>query len=61
MKKQMILQIGVFGKPSGAYVTLVGPGSAVHVHVGLEVPRRRERLGAEVAFVRLLLRKKIGR
>jgi hypothetical protein len=57
MQEQMILQVRMFGEPSRAYVTLVGPGTAVHVHVRLEVPRRRERLGAEAAFVGLFLGK----
>lgn len=58
MQKQMILQIGVLGEPSRAYVALVRPGAAVHVHMGLEVSGRRERLRTETALVGFLLWKK---
>ena len=60
MQEQMVLQVGVLREPSRADVTLVRPGSAVDVHVGLEVPWSRERLGAEAAFVGFFLWKKIG-
>lgn len=56
----MVLEVGMLRESSRADVALVGPGTAVHVHVGLEVTRCRERLGAESTFVRLFLKQKLN-
>lgn len=55
MQKEVIFQIGVLGKASGADVAFEWPRAAVHVHVRLEIAGRGERLGAQIALVRLLL------
>ena len=51
----MILQVGVFAESSVADVAFEGPGPIVDIHVRLEVSGCRERLGAQSAFVWLLL------
>ena len=51
----MVLEIGLLAEPAVADVALEGPRARVHVRVRLEVARRRERLGAHRALVRLLL------
>ena len=51
----MVLEVGEFGEPAVAHLTLVGPAAVMHLHVGLEVARGGERLGAQGALVRLLL------
>ena len=55
MQEEVIFQIGVLGKAPRADVAFERPRSAVHVHVRLEIAGRGERLGAQVALVRLLL------
>lgn len=57
VQEEVIFQIGVLGKASGADVAFERPRSAVHVHMGLEIAGRRERLGAQIALVRLLLQR----
>jgi len=52
----VIFQIRVFAEPSVADVTLERPRSVVHVHVRFQIAGRRERLGAQSALVRFLLR-----
>jgi len=56
----VVLEIGVFAETAVADVTLEGPRAVVHIHVRLEVAGRRERLGAQLALVRLLLRTQRG-
>lgn len=51
----MVLEIGVFTESSVAEVTLEWPGSAVYVHVTLQISRGRKRLGTQLTLVRLLL------
>ena len=55
VQEQVILEVGVLAEPSVADVALEGPGPIVNIHVRFEVPRRRERLGAQTTFVGLLL------
>lgn len=57
VQKEVIFQIGVLGKTAGADVALERPRAAVHVHVRLEIAGRWERLGAQIALVRLLLQR----
>lgn len=57
VQKEVIFQIGVLGKASGADVAFERPRAAVHVHMGLKIAGRWERLGAQIALVRLLLEK----
>lgn len=52
----MVLQIRVLAESPVADVTLERPRPVVHVHVRFEVAGRRERLGAQRALVRFLLR-----
>lgn len=61
MQKQVILQVGVLAKPSIADVAFEGPRPIVNVHVRFEVPRCGERLGAQSAFVGLLLQQRHAR
>lgn len=56
MQEQVVFQIRVFAEPSVAYVTLERPRSVVHVHVRFQITGRWERLGAQSAFMRFLLR-----
>ena len=56
VQKQVVLQVGLLGEAAAADVALEGPRAVVHVHVALEVARRREGLGAQLALVRLLLK-----
>ena len=51
----MVLEVGVFAETATAHVAFERPRPAVDVHVRFQVARRRERLGAEGALVRLLL------
>jgi hypothetical protein len=51
----VVLEVGVFAEPPVADVALEWPGPVVNVHVRLEVPWRREGLGAQTALVGLLL------
>ena len=51
----MVLEVGLFAESATTHVTVVRPRATVHVHVTLEVPGSRERLGAQRTFVRLLL------
>lgn len=57
----MIFQIGVFAEPSVTDVTLERPRPVVHVHVRFQVAGRRERFGAQCAFVRFFLRTHVTR
>jgi len=52
----VIFQVGVFAEPSVTDVTLERPRPVVHVHVRFQVAGRRERFGAQRAFVRFFLR-----
>jgi hypothetical protein len=54
----MILEVGVLAESPIADVAFKGPRTVVNIHVRFEVPRCRERLGAQSAFVRLLLQQK---
>jgi len=51
----VVLEVGLFAESATAHVALVRPRATVHVHVTLEVPGSRERLGAQRTFVWLLL------
>jgi hypothetical protein len=51
----VVLKVGVLAETSVTDVALEGPGPIVNIHVRFEVPGCRERLGAQSAFVRLLL------
>lgn len=51
----MILQIRVFGEPSGTDVTFEGPRPRMDVHVRSEIAWGWERFAAQVAFVWLIL------
>lgn len=57
MKEEMILQIRVFGEPSGTDVTFEGPRPRMDVHVRSEIAWGWERFAAQVAFVWLILEK----
>lgn len=56
----MIFKVCMLGETSGADVTLIWPGAAVHVHVRLEVTGSRERLRTQVAFMWFFLSTKIN-
>jgi len=55
MKQHVVLEVGLFAEATATHVALVRPRTTVHVQVALEVARSRKRLGAQRAFVRLLL------
>ena len=55
VEEEVVLEVGLLAEPAVADVALEGPRARVHVRVRLEVARRRERLGAHRALVRLLL------
>ncbi len=57
VQQQMVLEVRLLREAAVADVALVGPRPVVDVHVRLEIPRRRERLGAQRTLVRLLLKK----
>lgn len=61
MQEQVVLEVRVLAEAARADVALERPRAAVHVHVRLEVARRREGLGAQGALVRLLLHGKESR
>ena len=56
VEEEVVLEVGLLAEPAVADVALEGPRARVHVRVRLEVARRRERLGAHRALVRLLLK-----
>ena len=55
VEEQVVLEVGVFAETATAHVAFERPRPAVDVHVRFQITRRRERLGAEGALVRLLL------
>ena len=42
MKEDVVFQVRLFTEPPVAYVTSVGPGTIMDVHVGSKVPGGRE-------------------
>jgi len=51
----VVLEIGVLAESSVAEVTPEWPGSAVYVHVTLQIARGRKRLRTQLTLVGLLL------
>ena len=56
MQEQVVLEVGLLGEATAADMTLEGPRAVVDIHVAFQVTRGRERLGAELALVRLFLK-----
>ena len=56
MEEQVVLEVGVLAEAAVADVTFERPRTAVDVHVRLEIPRRRERLGAQRTLVWFILK-----
>jgi threonine dehydrogenase-like Zn-dependent dehydrogenase len=51
----MIFEVRLFAEPPVADVTFKGPRSVMNIHVTLQIPWRRERLGAHGTLMGLLL------
>ena len=58
MKEDVVFQVRLFTEPPVAYVTSVGPGTIMDVHVGSKVPGGREWLGAQLTLMGLVLQNK---